>query len=167
MEEERNKVINIAGRDFEIKTNFRKSCKLSKFRNKMRYSGIDVTEENKEYLLEIEKLRKETKDGEEPDISRLSTPALKILQQMSDKNVDVFNDEELLEIGQVLLEIEDKNEVEQLYEEELQEEGYDELISKILYGLAMVFMNAKDGLVEEKKSVEIVKTTEAVEVAQQ
>ena len=166
MDKELEKVITIGGKDFEITSNFRKSCRLSKFRNKMKYGGIDVTEENREYLLEIEKLREETKEGDLPEITKLSLPALKILQQMSDKNSDIFDENELLEIGQVLLDIEDVEEVESLYESELEINGYDELVSKVLYGLALVFMNAKDGSTQEKKTSKTT-TKRAVKVAKQ
>ena len=132
----------------------------------MKYGGIDVTEENREYLLEIEKLREETKEGDLPEITKLSLPALKILQQMSDKNSDIFDENELLEIGQVLLDIEDVEEVESLYESELEINGYDELVSKVLYGLALVFMNAKDGSTQEKKTSKTT-TKRAVKVAKQ
>ena len=42
----RKNVITLAGKEFEIKVNFRNEYKLTKFRNRMSY-GIDFTEKEK------------------------------------------------------------------------------------------------------------------------
>lgn len=146
---ERN--IKIANKEFEIVPSFKKSCQLTKYRNKMRYGNVEVTEETKPYFLEIEQLRQETKEGEEPDITKLSIGALKILQEMSDKSGNAFEYDEMLEMGKIIFEIEDAEELEELYEKEFEENGYEELTSKILYGLALVFMNAKDGFTRNRE----------------
>ena len=141
--------IEIGGMVFEIESNFRKSHKLSKYRNRLKYGkGIEPTEENKEAFLEIEKLQQETPRGKMPDITKLSFDAYKILVQMSEKTADIYEIEELLEIGSVLTDIEDKKKLEKLYDKEVATNGFDSLVDTLLYGLQVVFMNAKDGLEE-------------------
>lgn len=142
--------IEIGGKTFEIVSNFRKSHALSKYRNKLRYgTNIRITEENKTAFYEINKLREETAEGELPDVSKLSPEATALLMQMSDKSADVYDIEELIEIGMILTDIKETEKIEKLYDKEVQANGYDTLVSKILYGLQLVFMNANDGL-EEK-----------------
>lgn len=143
--------IEIGGRVFEIESNFRKSHKLSKYRNKLRYgTKIQITEENKEAFLEIDKLRRDTPEGQIPDVSKLSTEATNILMQMSDTTADVYEIEELIEIGKILTDIQNDEEIEELYNNEVAINGYDDLVTKILYGVQLVFMNVKDGSQEEK-----------------
>lgn len=146
--------IEIGGKTFEIESNFRKSHKLSKYRNKLRYgTNIKITEENKEAFLEIDKLRRETPEGNIPDISKLSTEATTLLMQMSDTTADVYEIEELVEIGKILTDIENEEEIEELYNKEVVTNGYDDLVTKLLYGVQLVFMNVKDGLKEKNHQV--------------
>ena len=151
---EENK-IEIGGREFVVITNFRKSNNLIKYRNKYRYGSVDVTAENKEHILEVLKLQEETKEGELPDITKLSPEALVILQKMSDDKASVFDSDELIDMGSIIFEI-SKEETEELYEKEMELNGYDELTTKIIYALTMVFMSAKDG--SQEKVVPMKKT---------
>ena len=156
------KKIEIGGREFEVVSSFRKSNNLVKYRNKYRYGSVEVTEKNKEHILEVIKLQEETGEGQIPDISKLSPEALIILQKMSDDKASAFDADELIDIGSIVFEI-SKEETEKLYEIEMQTNGYDELTTKVLYALTMVFTNANDGSTE--KVVPMKKTKKANQVA--
>lgn len=151
------KKIKLGGREFEIVSNFRKSNNLVKYRNKYRYGSVDVTEENKEHILEVLKLQEETPEGSVPDISKLSPEALIILQKMSDDKASVFDADELIDMGSIILEL-SKEEVEELYNIEMETNGYDDLATTILYALTMVFTSANDG--SQNKVVPMKKKTQ-------
>ena len=143
--------IEIGGKTFEIVSNFRKSHALSKYRNKLRFgTDIEITEENKSVFLEISKIKESTSENGMPDISNLSPEATALLLKMADKTADIYEIDELIEIGKILTNITDTAEIEELYDKEVEMNGYDNLVSVILYGVQLVFMNVKDGLKEEK-----------------
>lgn len=137
-----NKLI-IGNKEFEIKINFRKSYQLTKYRNKLAY-GFDFADADKKIIEEITQVQLDVSQGKEVDIEKLSTETQKYLIKKSSEKDEVFNYEELIEIGKILTEIEDDKELEELYDTEVQENGYDELTSKLTYAISMVFTNAKD-----------------------
>lgn len=155
--ENKERKMTIAGREFVIKADFKKSAKLTKYRNKIRYgSKIQVTEENRNAFFEIEKLRESTPEGKLPDITKLSAEAIKILNEMSTSPSEIFEAEELLEMGRILFELDSIEEVEELYNKELETTEYDILVLNIINEVQMVFTNAKDGFGEGKsKTVQV------------
>lgn len=138
-----DKKIIIGNKEFEIKINFKKSYKLTKFRNKMAY-GIDFDDADKKIIEEIAKVQLAASQGKDIDMSLLSPETIKYLSKKSNQRDEIFNEEELIEIGKILTDIEDDAEIEKLYNIEVEENGYDELIAKLTIGISTVFMNAKD-----------------------
>lgn len=140
-----NKVnINLAEKDYEVVVNFRKSFQLTKFRNKITY-GIDFKDADKSILEEIVSLRSQIKEKniEDVDISGLSPEATKYLMEMSKTKNDIFDDTELVEMGQILTGIEDEEELINIYDKEVELNGFDVLVAKLTQAVSLVFMNAK------------------------
>jgi len=138
-----NRKIIIGNKEFELKINFKKSYQLTKFRNKLAY-GIDFDDADRHIIEEITKIQMQASQGQEIDMSILSPDTIKYLSKKSNQRDEVFNYDELIEIGMILTEIEDKETIEELYNIEVEENGYDELIAKLTIGISSVFMNAKD-----------------------
>ena len=137
------KTIILGNKEFEIKINFKKSYQLTKFRNKMAY-GVDFDDADKQVIEEIAKVQLQAANGQEIDMSVLSPETIKYLGKKSSQRDEIFTYEELIEIGKILTDIEDNNELEELYNIEVENEGYDTLISKLTLAISTVFMNAKD-----------------------
>lgn len=138
-----DKKIIIGNKEFDIKINFKKSYKLTKFRNKMAY-GIDFDDADKKIIEEIAKVQLSVSLGKDIDMSLLSPETIKYLSRKSSQQDEIFTEEELIEIGKILTDIADDKEIEELYNIEVEENGYDELIAKLTLGISTVFMNAKD-----------------------
>lgn len=138
-----DKKIIIGNKEFDIKINFKKSYKLTKFRNKMAY-GIDFDDADKKIIEEIAKVQLSVSLGKDIDMSLLSPATIKYLSRKSSQQDEIFTEEELIEIGKILTDIEDDKKIEELYNIEVEENGYDELIAKLTIGISTVFMNAKD-----------------------
>lgn len=146
-----DKKIIIGNKEFEIKINFKKSYKLTKFRNKMAY-GIDFDDADKKIIEEIAQVQLAASHGKEIDMSVLSPNTIKYLSKKSSQQDEIFDYDELIEIGKILTDIEKDEEIEELYNIEVEENGYDELIAKLTIGISTVFMNAKDTSNQEIKS---------------
>lgn len=138
-----NKKIIIGNKEFEIKINFKKSYQLTKFRNKLSY-GIDFDDADKKVIEEVAKIQLQVSQGQEIDMSSLSPETIKYLNKKSNQRDEIFNEEELIEIGKILTDIQDNEEIEKLYNIEVEENGYDELIAKLTLAISTVFTNAKD-----------------------
>lgn len=138
-----DKTIIIGNKEFKIKINFKKSYELTKFRNKLSY-GIDFDDADKKIIEEIAKIQLQASQGQDIDMSLLSPETIKYLSKKSSQRDEVFNYDELIEIGKILTEIEKDEEIEELYNIEVEENGYDELIAKLTLGISTVFLNAKD-----------------------
>lgn len=137
------KTIILGNREFEIKINFKKSYQLTKFRNKMAY-GIDFEDADKHIIEEIARVQLLATEGKEIDMSVLSPDTIAYLTKKSTQRDEIFSYDELIEIGKILTEIEDSEELEELYNIEVENEGYDALIAKLTLAVTTVFMNAKD-----------------------
>lgn len=135
--------IELAGEKYEIKINFKLSYDLTKYRNKLSY-GLDFDDANKGVIEEIAKMQIEIANGKELDMSKLSQDTIKYLTKKSNEKTEVFTYEELIDIGKILTKIENEEEIEEIYNKEVEENGYDELVSKLTLAVSMVFMNAKD-----------------------
>lgn len=144
------KKLIIGNKEFEIKINFRKSYQLTKFRNKLAY-GIDFDDADKKIIEEVAKIQLQVSQGGEIDFSILSPETIKYLNKKSSQRDEVFTYEELIEIGKILTDIENDEEIEELYNVEVEENGYDELIAKLTLGISTVFMSAKDTSEQEEK----------------
>ena len=135
--------IKLAGKEYEIKPNFKLSYALTKFRNKLSY-GIDFDDADKEIIEEIARVQLSAANGQDVDMTTLSPKTLKYLNKKSNQKEEIFTYEELVEIGQILTKIESIEEIENIYDKEVEENGYDELVSKLTLAVSMVFMNVKD-----------------------
>lgn len=144
------KTIEIGNKEFEIKINFKKSYQLTKFRNKLAY-GVDFDDADKKVIEEVAKVQLQASQGQEIDMSVLSPETIKYLNKKSSQRDEVFTYEELIEIGKILTDIEKDEEIEDLYNIEVDENGYDELIAKLTLGISTVFMNAKDTSDQKEK----------------
>lgn len=142
------KTITLAGKEFEIKINFKKSYDLTKFRNKLTY-GVDFSEADKDVISEIAKIQSKASNGEDIDMGKLSPKTITYLNELSQNKQDIFNMEELIEIGKLLTDIESDEEIIDLFDKEVEEYGYDVLVSKLASGVSTVFMNAK-GILQTK-----------------
>jgi len=145
------RTINLAGKEFEIKINFRKSYELTKFRNKMSY-GVDFSDADKDVIAEIAKVQMDVSNGKEVDVKSLSNETINYLNEISNKKQEIFNMEELIEIGKILTDIDSNDEIIELYDKEVEENGYDELLAKLSLAISTVFMNAKDTSSESKEN---------------
>lgn len=144
------KKLIIGNREFEIKINFRKSYQLTKYRNKLAY-GVDFDDADRKIIEEVAKIQLQASQGQEIDMSVLSPETIKYLNKKSSQRDEVFTYEELIEIGKILTDIENDEEIEELYNVEVEENGYDELIAKLTLGISTVFMSAKDTSEQEEK----------------
>ena len=144
-------VINLAKKDYEIKIDFELSYDLTKYRNKLEF-GIDFSDADKDMITEIIEMRKKMENGtkiEELDLSSLSNETIEYLEKKSIQKRDVFTKEELIDIGKKLTKVENEDEIKEIYNEEIKDNGYDVLIAKLSSAVSMVFMNAKDGSTEQ------------------
>lgn len=151
--------INLAGKDYETIVNFRLSFRLTKFRNKLNF-GVDFSDADKDTIKEVILMRSQiAKEGglDNIDVSKLSEKTSRYLLEKSSQTKEVFEFEELIEMGKALTGIEDEAELEKIYDEEVQLTGYDELVGKLTTAVSMVFMNANDGLTEQEIEQEMKK----------
>ncbi len=137
------KTINLGNKEFEIEINFKLSYDLTKFRNKLSY-GVDFDDADKKVIEEVAKIQLEASMGKEPDMSLLSPETIKYLNKKSNQRDEIFTYEELIEIGRILTKLEKNEEVEELFDKEVSQNGYDELLAKLSMAITMVFMNAND-----------------------
>ena len=96
-------ILNLAGVDYIVECNFRKQHDLTKFRNKLSY-GMDFTEADKDVIGEIFNFQQNLREGEDVDLSNLSPEAMQLLRKTANKT-EVFDSDELIEIGMILANI--------------------------------------------------------------
>lgn len=137
------RIFEIGGKEFEIKVNFRLSYNLTKYRNRVT-AGFDFEDSDKEVVDEIMKLQQRVANGEEVSYSDMSSGAIEFLKKNSKSNSNLFNDEEIIDIVTLLTGIKDIKEVEDLLDKEVETNGYDILLNKLVTGIAEVFTSAKD-----------------------
>ena len=145
------KTIELGNKKFEIEINFKKSYQLTKFRNKLSY-GVDFDDANRKVIEEVAMVQLQASQGKEIDMSVLSAETIKYLSKKSSQRDEIFTYEELIEIGKIVTEIESNEEIEELYNIEVNENGYDELIAKLTLAITSVFMNAKDTSNQEENN---------------
>ena len=116
------KTIEIGNKKFEIKINFKKSYQLTKYRNKLAY-GIDFDDADKKIIEEVAKVQLQASQGQDIDMSLLSPETIKYLNKKSNQRDEVFTYEELIEIGKILTDMEKNEEIEELYNIEVEENG--------------------------------------------
>lgn len=147
--------LEIGNEKFEILPNFKMSLSLSKYRTKLN-KGIDYSILKPEALKEIEVIREKIVNNEmtieDLDISSLSPEAIEILQKMGESGSDLFNYEEIIDIGNKLLNKEEQELIE-LFDKEVEMNGYDVLMTKLSETIQKVFMNAKDGTSKKNNPV--------------
>lgn len=142
---ENKNILNLGGKEFEIKVNYRMSYKLTKFRNRLTH-GKDILTADKEVIKELQSMAENVNDITPEDVLNLSPAAREYLVGASQKDEELFSEEEQFEIVKILTGIEDEGEIEKLFDAEVIENGYDSLATKLTTAVSMVFMNAKDGL---------------------
>ena len=146
-------ILELGGEAFKIVANFRMSYKLTKYRNKIS-TGFDFSNADKKAVAEI-LTASQKKDF---DVSQLSDKALDLLKERS--TTDLFNADEIVDIVKILTGIQEENKVEELLDKEVEENGYDIIISKLIASVNLVFTSAKDISDQKAKS-----KAELVEVA--
>lgn len=140
-----NNILVLGGKEFNIKINFKKSYDLTKYRNKIS-TGFDFSEADKETVQEIleftKKIHEEGASVEEMDLSTLSPKALKLMTTKSSENI--FSYEEIFDIVRILTDINSDEEIEELLNAEVLENGFDAITNKLIESVSLVFTNAKD-----------------------
>lgn len=145
--------ITLAEQEFEKVVDFETSYKLTKYRNRLQY-GIEITETDKEIIEDILKIRERVENGE--DINSIPTSDFKpetieFLNKRNTKQQELFSMEELIDMGKILTGIDSDEEIKELYNTEIELNGYDILISLLTQAVAQVFMNAKGGSTAKEK----------------
>lgn len=146
------KSIILGGNEYKYKINFKMSYDFLKYRNRITkrldFSSADksIVEEIVKMQEKVQKAREEGKTSEEDlsFVNELSPEALKFLQDNSKTNLDIFSQEEIVEIVSVFTGVKEEDKIYEILDEEVAQVGYDELISKLMKAIAEVFTNAKD-----------------------
>ena len=142
------KIINLGGKDYKYKINFTLSYNLLKYKNRVQ-TGFDITKANKKVAEEIvaiqNKIVKEKLD--EKAAEKLLANASKETQEFVINNVDdlpsKFTDEDIKFIVSQFTGITDENKIYEILDYEVENGGYDKLITKLVNAIAEVFSNAK------------------------
>lgn len=151
-------IINLGGKDYNYKINFKLSYDFLKYRNRIQ-SGFDISNVNKEVAKEIiamqdkvAKIQEEIKNGKKKAedfnefdlIDGLSPEAKKFFQEISSQSLsEKFTAEEIEDIVRKLTNIDDENELLKILDYEVENVGYDEFIGKLIDAIAKVFTVAK------------------------
>lgn len=151
------KTIILGKKEYKYKVNFKLSYDFLKYRNRIT-KGFDFSNGDKEVVKEVitmqnklqakqQEAQKEGKVLNEEDLSflnELSPEALNFLAESNNK--DLFNYEEIIEIVSKFTQIEDKDKILEILDEEVEENGFDNLVSKLTLAISEVFTNAKVNL---------------------
>lgn len=132
-------ILELGGETFEVVPNFRMSYNLTKYRNKIS-TGFDFKEEDKDAVAEIMQLAR-LKNEEDIDLTKLSPRAKELLIEKGKK--DLFSLDEIMDIAKTLTGINEDSEVEKLLDKEIGLTGYDDMISKLIQSISLVFTNVK------------------------
>ena len=151
-------IINLGGKDYSYKINFKLSYDFLKYRNRIQ-SGFDISNVNKDVAKEImemqdkvAKIQEEIKSGKKKAedfnefdlIDELSPEAKKFFQEISSQSLaEKFSSDEIADIVKKLTNIEDENELLKILDYEVENVGYDEFIGKLINAIAKVFTVAK------------------------
>lgn len=157
MEKNKN-ILILAGQEFEVVCNFRKQHDLTKFRNKLAY-GVDFSETDKSTLEKVLKMKEDIVNGKEITMEDLPEDVINFINKTANK-AEIFSADELIEIGMILTGIKSEEIVEEMYDEDIQEGSYDDLVQKLIHSMSLVFMNAKSGLEEKETQIVPMKSNE-------
>lgn len=151
-------IINLGGKDYNYKINFKLSYDFLKYRNRIQ-SGFDISNVNKEVAKEIiemqnrvNKMQEEIKSGKKKAedfdefdlIDGLSPEAKKFFQEISSQSLaEKFTAEEIEDIVKKLTNIDDENELLKILDYEVENVGYDNFVGKLIEAIAKVFSVAK------------------------
>lgn len=142
------KIINLGGKDYKYKINFTLSYNLLKYKNRVQ-TGFDITKANKKVIEEIVAIRskivKEKLDKEAAE--NLLANASKETQDFVINNVEdlpsKFTDEDIKFIVSQFTGITEESKIYEILDYEVINNGYEELINKLVNEIAQVFTNAK------------------------
>ena len=142
------KIINLGGKDYKYKINFTLSYNLLKYKNRVQ-TGFDITKANKKVVEEIvaiqNKIVKEKLDEEAAE--KLFANASKETQEFVINNVEdlpsKFTDEDIKFIVSQFTGITEESKIYEILDYEVINNGYEELINKLVNEIAQVFTNAK------------------------
>lgn len=142
------KIINLGGKDYKYKINFTLSYNLLKYKNRVQ-TGFDITKANKKVVEEIvaikNKIAKEKLDKEAAE--KLFANASKETQEFVINNVEdlpsKFTDEDIKFIVSQFTGITEESKIYEILDYEVINNGYEELINKLVNEIAQVFTNAK------------------------
>lgn len=142
------KIINLGGKDYKYKIKFTLSYNLLKYKNRVQ-TGFDITKANKKVIEEIvairNKIAKEKLDKEAAE--KLFANASKETQEFVINNVDdlpsKFTDEDIKFIVSQFTGITEESKIYEILDYEVINNGYEELINKLVNEIAQVFTNAK------------------------
>lgn len=151
-------IINLGGKDYSYKINFKLSYDFLKYRNRIQ-SGFDISNVNKDVAKEImemqdrvTKMQEEIKSGKKKAedfnefdlIDKLSPEAKKFFQEISSQSLaEKFSAEEIEDIVRKLTNIEDEEELLKILDYEVENVGYDDFVGKLIEAIAKVFTVAK------------------------
>jgi hypothetical protein len=151
-------IINLGGKDYNYKINFKLSYDFLKYRNRIQ-SGFDISNVNKDVAKEIiemqdkvQKMQEEIKSGKKKAedfdefdlIDGLSPEAKKFFQEISSQSLaEKFTAEEIEDIVKKLTNIEDEEELLKILDYEVENVGYDDFVGKLIEAIAKVFSVAK------------------------
>jgi len=149
------KIINLGNKEYKYEVNFKLSYNFLKYRNKIQV-GFDVTKANRKVMEEIAEMQvkvqeaqKELQDKGEITSSldfldNLSPETKEFLNENSNQNLsEKFSEEEIYDIVKKFTKIEDDEEIEKILDYEVENYGYDTLISKLINEISQVFINVK------------------------
>ncbi len=151
-------IINLGGKDYSYKINFKLSYDFLKYRNRIQ-SGFDISNVNKEVAKEIMEMqdkiikiqeeiqsgKKKAEDFNEFDlIDELSPEAKKFFQEISSQSLaEKFSADEIADIVKKLTNIDNETELMEILDYEVENVGYDDFIGKLINAIAKVFSVAK------------------------
>lgn len=149
------KIINLGNKEYKYDVNFKLSYNFLKYRNRIQI-GFDVTKANRKVMEEIaemqEKIQEAQKELQEQGeitssldfLDNLSPETKEFLNENANNNLsEKFNQEEIYDIVKEFTKIENDDEIEKILDYEVENYGYDTLISKLINAISQVFMNVK------------------------
>ena len=144
------KTIELGKVEYTYEVNFKLSFNFQKYRNRL-VSNIDIEKVDKKAYKEltecfdkIEKLTKQGKEINEQEMyEQLSPKALKLLKELTDIKVDAFDQNEILDIVSKFTGITNEDKLIEILDAEIEENGFDVLMAKLLSSVKEVFTSAK------------------------
>lgn len=143
--------ITLGGKEYKYNITFKMSYNFLKYRNRIT-KGFDISSIDKSVAKEIlemqEKIAEVQKEGGNElkayeFLNELSPAAKEFLNKNQKTDSETFTQEEIIEIVSVFTGEKDENKIYEILDKELEETGFDVLISKLITAITMVFMSAK------------------------